>query len=306
MARNNPQIRQVIQEAPSTLIKVESLWSLGVKKFYKDKVGLSSLFVVLFYLLLALGAGLGLWAAEWDELLNDNGYGPISWDYWLGTNFNGQDIFQRAVYSTLTAFKVGLVVALASLFIGICLGCIAGFYSHTWVDEVIIWLYGCLDCIPFYLFVAAVSFALRESDASMYVAMIGVLWTSSCKVLRAQVIKLKNLQFVEAARAIGVKDPKIIIRHIIPNLTPLILIELSLAFVTAIKTEAILSFLGIGVKEGISWGVMLAEASAEVVAGRYHNFFAASIFMFGLVMAFNQLSDALQDAFDPKKVSVGW
>ena len=88
-------------------------------------------------------------------------------------------------------------------------------------------MYGCLDSIPFYLFVAAVSFALKDSDAAMYVAMIGVLWTSSCKVLRGQVIKLKNLEFVEAARAIGVTDYKIILRHIIPNLLPLILFSFS-------------------------------------------------------------------------------
>ena len=281
---------------------IESLWSLSLKKFCTDKIGIASLFVVLVYSLIALGVSLGLWANEWDELLNEQGYGPISWDYWLGTNFNGQDIFQRAVYSTLTAFKVGLVVSLCSLWLGVCLGSVAGFYSNTWLDELIIWLYGCLDSIPFYLFVAAVSFALKESDIAMYVSMIGVLWTSSCKVVRGQVIKLKSLEFVEAARAIGVKDHKIIVRHIMPNLAPLILIEFSLSFVTAIKTEAILSFLGLGVRDGISWVVMLSEASAEVVAGRYHNFIAASVFMFGLVMAFNQLSDALQDALDPKKV----
>ena len=83
---------------------------------------------------------------------------------------------------------------------------------------------------------------------------------------------------------------------------PVLLIELSLAFVTAIKTEAILSFLGLGVKNGISWGLMLSEASSEVVAGHYQNFLSASVFMFVLVMAFNQFSDALQDALDPKKV----
>ena len=283
---------------------IESLWTLSFKKFCSDKIGLFSLFVVFIYFLIAAGAGLGFWANEWDELLNDQGYGSISWDYWLGTNFNGQDIYQRAIYSTLTAFKVGLVVSLCSLVIGISMGSIAGFYSNTWIDEIIIWVYGCLDSIPFYLFVAAVSFALKDSSASMYVALVGVLWTSSCKVLRGQVIKLKGLEFVDAARAIGVKDYKIIIRHIIPNLAPLILIEFSLSFVTSIKTEAILSFLGLGVKEGISWGIMLSEASAEVVAGHYHNFIAASVFLFGLVMAFNQLSDAMQDALDPKKVSL--
>ena len=281
----------------------DSLWSLARKKFLKDIPGLVAFVVVLSYFVIALGVWFGLWGLEWDELLNDDGYGGVSSTYWFGTNFNGQDIFSRVIYSTKTAFEVGAIVAVASIILGALFGCISGYYSGSWIDELVIWFYGCLDSIPFYLFVAAVSFAMADSPYAMYVAMIAVMWTSTCKVIRGQVIRLKHMEFVEAAHALGVSDPVILCRHILPNTIPILLIELSLAFVTAIKTEAILSFLGLGIRDGISWGIMLSEASAEVVAGHYHNFIAASLFMFGLVMAFNQFADAMQDALDPRKVT---
>lgn len=282
--------------------KEESLWSIARQKFFRDRAGVIAFLIVCFYMIAAIGVWLGLWAKEWDELLHDEGYSLMSREYWLGTNFNGQDIFQRSVYSIKTAFEVGTVVAVASIIIGALTGCLAGYFNGTWIDEIIIWIFGCLDSIPFYLFVAAVSFAMKDHGSSMYIAMIAVMWTGTCKVVRGQVIKLRHFEFVEAAKALGVSDFIIIFRHILPNTIPVLLIELSLAFVTAIKTEAILSFLGLGVKNGISWGLMLSEASSEVVAGHYQNFLSASVFMFVLVMAFNQFSDALQDALDPKKV----
>lgn len=283
-------------------IEIPSLWKTGAKRIFNDRMGFFSFVIVGLYFVIAVGVWLAIWGQDWDELLNVDGFGPITSEYWFGTNFNGQDIFSRTIYSTKVAFEVGAIVAFMSIVIGAVLGSFAGFYSGTYIDEVIIWLYGCLDSIPFYLFVAAVSFALQESQAAMYVAMIATMWTSTCKIIRGQVIKIKQFEFVEAAKSIGVSDLVIIRRHIFPNTIPILLIELSLAFVTAIKTEAILSFLGLGIKDGVSWGTMLSEASGEVSGGVFHNFLAASLFMFGLVMAFNQFSDALQDALDPKKV----
>ena len=162
---------------------------------------------------------------------------------------------------------------------------------------------GCIDCIPFYLFVAAVGYAFRESDYAMHIAMVSTFWTGSARFVRGEVIKLKHFEFVEAARAIGVPSFLIMFKHILPNTTHILLVQATITFVSAIKSEVILSFLGLGVKDGISWGLMIAEASQEVSAGEYNNFLAASGFLFVLVMAFNLFSDSLQDALDPKKVS---
>jgi len=164
-------------------------------------------------------------------------------------------------------------------------------------------LMGVLDSIPFYLFVAAIVLAMPDSPYAMHVAMISTFWTGVSRLIRGEVIKLRGLEYVEAAHAIGVPEYTIIFRHILPNTSHILLVQATITFVAAIKSEVILSFLGLGVKDGMSWGLMIAESSQEVLAEFFNNFLAASVFMFGLVMAFNMFSDALQDALDPRKVS---
>ena len=116
----------------------------------------------------------------------------MSPQHWFGTNVIGQDIFQRAIYSTRTAFEVGLVVAVLSTLLGAVLGALAGFFSGTWIDEIILWLKGVLDSIPFYLFVAAIAFALQGSPYGMHVAMIATFWTTTGRLVRGEVIKLQR------------------------------------------------------------------------------------------------------------------
>lgn len=279
----------------------ESLWTKAFSKFFRDRLGVTAFTVVCVYFLIAVGVWMGLLGKGWDELITDGNVG-VSATHWFGTNWNGQDIFSRAIYGTKVAFEVGLVVAIVSTVIGGILGCVSGFYSGTWIDAVVMWIYGCLDSIPFYLFVAAVAFALQDNPYAMHIAMIATFWSATCRVIRGEVIKIKNLEYIEAARAIGVARHRIIFKHIMPNTMHILLVQATIAFVTAIKSEVILSFLGLGVKEGISWGLMISESSTEVPAGIFNNFLAASGMMFVLVIAFNVFSDALQDAFDPKKV----
>jgi len=280
----------------------ESLWGKAWYKFRRDRLGLASLAVVAAYFVIALGVWLGIWGQGWSDNTGPM-FGAPSTEHWLGTNIIGQDIYQRAIYSTKTAFEVGLVVAIVSTLIGAILGALAGYFSNTWIDEIILWLKGVLDSIPFYLFVAAIAFALQGYAYSMHVAMIATFWTTTGRLVRGEVIKLKNFEFVEAARAVGVAQSKIIFRHILPNTFHILLVQSTIVFVGAIKSEVILSFLGLGVTDGVSWGLMIAESTQEVQAGQFSNFITASTFLFILVMAFNMFSDSLQDALDPKKVS---
>ncbi len=273
-----------------------------ILKFLKDPWGVGSFFIVFTLFITSCFVWFGFAGQHWHEILCEEGYSPISARFWFGTNFNGQDIFARALYSTKTAFEIGLIVALSSVLLGVLLGSLAGFYRGRWVDSGIVWLFACLDSIPFYLLAASIALIFKDTRFGMHLAMIASLWTSSCRVMRAELIKVRNFEFVEAAFILGASDMRILFRHILPNLTPLILVEFTLSFVTAIKTEAVLSFLGLGVKEGLSWGMMLSEASSEIHAGEFHTFMAASLFMSVLVMAFNQLSDSLQDAMDPKVI----
>lgn len=280
----------------------ESLWGKAWYKFRRDHMGMASLFIVGLFMLIALGVWLGLWGQGWSENTGPMWAKPGA-EHWLGTNIIGQDIYQRAIYSTKTAFEVGLVVALLSTILGAILGALAGYYSNTWIDEVILWLKGVLDSIPFYLFVAAIAFALQGYAYSMHIAMVATFWTTTGRLVRGEVIKLKNFEFVEASRAIGLPESKIIFRHILPNTFHILLVQATIVFVGAIKSEVILSFLGLGVVDGVSWGLMIAESTQEVQAGHFSNFLTASAFLFVLVMAFNMFSDAMQDALDPRKVS---
>ncbi len=288
--------------APQPKAPPGSLWHKAFYKFRRDRLGMLGFGVVCLYGLVALLCTLGLLAGNWSEISGPM-WASYSAEYPLGTNIIGQDIMARALFSTRTAFEVGLVVAVLSTLFGSVLGAIAGYFSGTWIDEIILWLKGVLDSIPFYLFVAAIAFALQGSAYAMHIAMISTFWTTTGRLVRGEVIKLKHFEFVEAARAIGVPQLKIVFRHILPNTLHILLVQASIVFVAAIKSEVILSFLGLGVKDSISWGLMIAESTQEVLAGQFNNFIWASLFLFGLVMAFNLFSDALQDALDPRKVA---
>lgn len=284
------------------MIRGESLWARAARKLFRDRLGMASFAVVFAYFVIALGVWAGLWGGGWNLLTEDYAAG-VSAEHWFGTNRNGQDIYERAVYSTKTAFEVGLSVAVLSTILGAILGALSGYFSGGWLDEIILWLKGTLDSIPFYLFVAAVAFALQGHPFAMHVAMIATFWTSTARVVRGEVMKLRSLEFVEAARAIGAPQHLVIFRHILPNTSHILLVQATIVFVSAIKSEVILSFLGLGVQDGVSWGLMIAESTQEVTVGIFNNFIAASGMLFVLVMAFNLFSDALQDALDPKKVS---
>ena len=263
-----------------------------------DKAGLAGFSIVFVFFLLAIGVWLGFLGQGWSAADGGRWESPGR-EFLFGTNVLGQDIFQRSVYSTKTAFEIGVVVSLLSTALGAIMGALAGWYSKTWVDGTILWFKGVLDSIPFYLFVAAVAFALQGKAWAMHVAMIATFWTTTGRLVRAEVMKIKSLEYILSARAIGLPDWLILSRHVLPNTAHILLIQASIAFVAAIKTEVILSFLGLGVQDGVSWGLMLAESTQEVLAGHFNNFIAASLMLFTLLMGFNLLSDALQDAFDP-------
>jgi peptide/nickel transport system permease protein len=265
--------------------------------------GLLGLLIVLLFFLLAAGVWAGWLGQGWAVASGERWEAPGP-EFWFGTNLLGQDIFQRSIYSVRTAFEIGLVVSVLSTALGAALGALAGWYERTWVDGVILWLKGVLDSIPFYLFVAAVAFALQGKSWAMHVAMIATFWTSTGRLVRAEVMKLKSREFISAARSIGLPDLLILSRHVLPNTVHILLIQAGITFVAAIKTEVILSFLGLGVQDGVSWGLMLAESTQEVLAGHFGNFLAASLMLFVLLMGFNLLTDSLQDAFDPKQATL--
>lgn len=265
-----------------------------------DRYGMSGLLVVIVFGIIAICVWSGLLGQGWSEVSDERWEGASS-RHWFGTNRLGQDILQRTLFGTATAFEVGLVVTFCSTVLGMMLGALAGWYNNSWLDEIILWLKGVLDSIPFYLFAAAVAFALQGNLWSMHLAMIITFWTTTARIIRGEVMRIKQREFVEAAHAIGLPGLKIVFRHVLPNTLHILLVQASIVFVAAINTEVILSFLGLGIQDGVSWGLMLAESSQEVLAGHFGNFVAAGALLFILLMGFNLLADAMQDALDTRR-----
>ncbi len=264
-----------------------------------NKLGWVCFIVIIIYFFIAIGVKTGLLGTGWDEVVAD-GYEGISTNHFFGTNLNGQDVFKRAISGTGTAFEIGIIVTFFALLIGTFLGLFAGYFVGTIIDEIIVFIYTVLDSIPFYLFVIAVAFALKNVPFSMHIAMIASFWTSTARLVRGETIKLKNMPYVESARAIGANYFRIMFKHILPNTMNIIPVQASIIFVMAIKNEVILSFLGLGVREGISWGLMIAESSGEVGVGIFNNFLSASIMLSILVLAFSLFADSIQEFFEPK------
>ena len=271
------------------------------RRLKTDRFGLGGLVIVIFFTVIALYVWTGLLGQGWSEV-SGLGWESSSASHWFGTNLLGQDIFQRTLFGAATAFEVGLIVTAFSIALGTVLGGLAGWYSNSWLDEVTLWLMGVLDSIPFYLFAAAIAFALQGNRWAMHLAMIITFWTTTARIVRGEVMRIKQREFVEAARAIGLPGITIVYRHVLPNTVHILLVQSTIVFVAAIKTEVILSFLGLGIQDGVSWGLMLAESSQEVLAGHFGNFVAASTALFAMLMGFNLLADALQDALDTRRV----
>ena len=172
-------------------------------------------------------------------------------------------------------------------------------------DHVVIWLYSTLMSIPHLVLLAVLIYvfeghALEGSLFPVYAAFCLTFWIGPCRVVRGEVLRIKELDYVQAASALGVKRLRILIRHVLPNAAHLMFINFSLLFIGAIKSEVILTFLGLGVKGQPSWGIMISQSKYEVVNEFFWQIGAATAFMFGLVLAFNIFTDALQDALDPK------
>ncbi|GJM18068.1 MAG: hypothetical protein DHS20C14_02810 [Phycisphaeraceae bacterium] len=225
----------------------------------------------------------------------------------LGTDRQGRSILIRALYSAKIAIQVGVVTALIAVGFGSVLGA-AGAFFGGWVDHLVNWLYSMFTSIPYLVLLAVLAMLFLGSKFEgtlipLYVAFALTYWIGPCRVTRGEAMKIKELEYVQAATAIGFGRFYILIRHILPNTAHLMFINFSLLLIAAIKGEVILTFLGLGLKQGASWGIMIRDSAQQVVNDNFWQIGAATFFMFLLVLAFNIFTDALQDAFDPKHVA---
>ncbi len=258
-----------------------------------------ALVILVAFVVLSASHWLGLWGNRAD-LTGSSYHGPISAAHWLGTNAIGQDIAARTAAGAATAFEVGLLVAVLATISGGLLGALAGYFAQRWPDLLVSWLLAVIDAVPFYLLAGALAYAAQGAAGTLVAALTLAFWTTTARLVRAETLKLRETGFVLAARTQGVNHVKILSRHILPNISHLLLIQATITFVAAVKAEVVLSFLGLGSASGVSWGRMIAESSQDILTGHFLNFMVASGSLVILVAALNAVADAMQDYFDPR------
>jgi peptide/nickel transport system permease protein len=218
----------------------------------------------------------------------------------LGTNNLGEDVLYNALKGVRTAFIIGIVPSLLSALFAVLFGLLAGYYGG-WIDDVIQYVYQVLSSIPGILLLIAMLMVMERGLWQLCVALGVTSWVGLCRLIRGETLKVRNMEYVEAARALGASDRRILFKHILPNVMYLIIIEVTLDFSALVMSETVLTWIGIGVEPGTgSWGRMIMTADRELASGIWWNLTAASAFLFMLVLAFNLFADALRDALDPR------
>ncbi len=280
------------------MIRSNSPGREALRKLLRDRLAFASLCVIGIYVVIAVFSALNWLPFDYANRLGPS-YAKPNAQFWLGTDFLGRDVFAKILYGAKVAFSVGMVASLIAIPIGACLGAIAGYFGG-WIDELVVWVYTTITSVPQILLLLSLSFVLGRGLTAIYIAVGLTSWVGICRLIRAEVLKHKELDYVTAARALGAGNLRIILRHIFPNVFHLLIIDFSLRFIYAIKSEAILSYLGLGVQGEPSWGIMIADAKEELLRGIWWQLTAATGAMFFIVLALNILGDALRDALDPR------
>ncbi len=330
------------------------LWTLAWRRFRRDRVGVASFAVVALFLAVALGAGAGLIAADWEREVGTSyarphfvsaerpealsspaspaasgrassqepaiadplepelsqlrkelgvaavagakaGSLPLGGDKW------GRDVLKKTIKGTQTSLLVGVAAAFLAAFLGTVFGAYAG-YAGGRIDDFFNWLYSVLTSIPYLLLILAVAAVLDQKGVTTVILILGLTgWTGIFRLVRAEYLKHKVREYVQAADAIGASHRRRMFVHILPNVSHVVLVQLSLHVVLFIKSEVVLSFLGFGVGvDTVSWGSMLNEAQSELLIGKWWQLAAATAAMAVLITAFSLYTDALRDALDPR------
>lgn len=217
----------------------------------------------------------------------------------FGTDGNGRDLLARVLYGGRISLSVALVATFVSMMIGVTYGSVAGFFGGA-MDNVMMRIVDVLYSLPFMFFVILMMVVFGRSIYLIFIAIGAVEWLSMARIVRGQTLSLKRKEFVDAARALGVRQKNIIIRHIIPNVIGTVIVYVTLTVPRVILLESFLSFLGLGVQEPMtSWGVLISEGAANMEQSPWMLIFPA-MFLTTTLFCLNFIGDGLRDALDPK------
>jgi len=303
-------------------------WQRALRRFYSDWLGVAMLAIISVYFVvgtsdlirLPVKDASGRYLSLLDLCFRDvpqeknfsaplahttyslNGAEPLKGRHLFGTDQLGKDVLKQTMKGCSTAILIGTLTSLIYIPIGIILGIVAGYYKG-WVDDVIQYVYSLIASIPGILLLIALLMVLGKGVLQISFVLGITGWIGLCRLLRGETLKQRERIYCEAARALGQSDKNIIFRHILPNVMHLVMISFVLGFSGIVLTEAILSYLGVGMPIGTpSWGVMIDSARMELSRDPmvWWNIGAATGALFFLVISLNLLGDSLRRAFDPK------
>ena len=221
---------------------------------------------------------------------------------WLGTDDQGRDYLSRLMGGTVISLSVGFIAVLISLLIGVTLGAIAG-YFRGWVDEIIMWFINVIWSIPALLLVIAITMVIGKGWDKTFIAVGLTMWVEIARVVRGQVLSVREKEYVEAGKALGFGSGRIIMRHVLPNTTGPIIVIAAANFASAILIEAGLSFLGLGAQIPTpSWGSMINDYRGYITDDMAYLAVLPGVAIVVMVLAFMLVGNGLRDALDSKSV----
>ena len=284
------------QDAQSQLGEKEGLLEQLRRMCRQNKLAAFSAVVILVIILLAVFAPVAPYGEAEQDLLHR--LNPPSAEHWFGTDELGRDVFSRILYGARLSLMIGIVPTIISLVVGVILGLIAGYFGG-WADYLIMRIADVMLSFPSLLLAMVIMYTLGSSTINIFIALSLVNWASVARVVRSHTLSLKETEYVEAARSIGVNSWTIMFRHILPNCIPSLIVLFTLNVPSAILAESSLSFLGIGAQPpAASWGLMVNQSKQFLFTQPWLSL-APSIAIMVVVLAFNFLGDGLRDVLDP-------
>lgn len=283
-----------VQKKEETLGYWQDAWI----RLKKNKMALLGLIIIVCLIVVAIfGPIFSSHTYDEQNLMMTNS--SPSWEHWFGTDNLGRDIFIRVLYGARISLAIGIVASLLNLFIGVIYGGIAGFFGGK-IDRIMMNIVDILYSVPTLLYVILLMVILKPGLINIFIALGIGYWLQMARIVRGQILSMKEQEFILAARTIGVSKKRILFRHLLPNAMGAIIVTMTLAIPDAIFTEAFLSFIGLGVSAPMaSWGVLASEGVNNLRAYPFQLFFPA-VAISVTMLAFNFLDDGLRDVLDPK------
>ncbi|RLI42835.1 peptide ABC transporter permease [Candidatus Bathyarchaeota archaeon] len=275
-------------------MKITSPTASTLKKLKENKAALFGFAIVLFFITLVIFADI---IAPYDPNEVFRARQPPSSKHWFGTDTRGRDVFSLVVYGARTTFYVGACCCLIEFVISFIIGGVSG-YIGGWLDEALMRIADIFLALPsFIMVILAVSMFKARSLSIIILVMALIDWPYMTRVIRSQVLQMKNAPFVEAARAMGASTPRILFRHILPNIILPVIVLSTIHFAGYVLWEASLSFLGLGDPNSISYGAIILSGKNTLQTCPWISFFPG-IFLFLLLLGFQLFGDGLRDIFE--------